>query len=124
VRASPFRARLLIDDEELLLQVWTRWLHRFGIEVWTARSARDAVSALDRFQGEFDAVACDLHMADGGGMELHRFLDAKYPGAEHRVVFIAGGAVSDRNREFLRVAGDPLQQKAVGPSEEARRRDE
>jgi CheY-like chemotaxis protein len=76
---------LLVDDEDPLLHAaWTRQLQRSGLEVWTARSARDAVGVLAQLGGDFDAVASDLHMAEGGGMELHRFLEVEYPGLEHR----------------------------------------
>lgn len=112
-RARKWPRVLIIDDEELLLLAWTRELES-GCEVLTACSARDAVGVLARFGGDFDAVACDLHMADGGGMELYRFLGAEYPGLEHRVVFITGGAVSDRETEFLRAAGNLVLEKPCG----------
>ncbi|MBI5481163.1 MAG: response regulator [Deltaproteobacteria bacterium] len=108
---------LLVDDEEPLLRAWTRELHRLGVEAWTARSGRDAESVLARFPGHFDAVACDLHMPDGSGMEFYRFLVTEYPGVEHRVVFVTGGAISDTETEFLRTAGNPVLEKPceLGP---------
>ncbi|HUU01252.1 MAG TPA: response regulator [Myxococcota bacterium] len=110
-RAAKWPRVLIIDDEEQLLRVWTRELELLGLEVWAARSARDAVGVLAQLDGDLDAVACDLHMADGDGMELHRFLQVEYPGLEHRVVFITGGAVSARENEFLVTAANPVLEK-------------
>lgn len=113
--AEPGRPRvLLVDDEDMLLRAWGRQLEHAGLEVSMARSARDAVGALVRAGGEFDAIICDLHMPDGGGIDLYRFVEAQYPGLQHRVVFITGGVFSTTESELLRVTGQPVLEKPGG----------
>ncbi|HYU32468.1 MAG TPA: hypothetical protein VEW48_09915 [Thermoanaerobaculia bacterium] len=88
-----------------------RQLDPFGLDVSTAVSVRDAVAALARNGGELDAIICDLHLADGGGIKLYRFLEAEYPGMQHRMVFLRGPALSPREREFLRMITQPVLEK-------------
>jgi CheY-like chemotaxis protein len=100
---------LLVDDEDHLLRVWTRQLQGARIEIWTACSGREAVDALAREKGDFDAVVCDLHMYDG--IELYRFIEAEHSGLQHRVVFTTDDALSPRESDFLRMTGNPVLEK-------------
>ena len=55
----------------------------------------------------YDAVLCDLVMPVMGGPELYEALGEKMPTLRERMVFMTGGAFTDRAREFL-VAGSRL----------------
>lgn len=113
--AEAIRPRiLLVDDEDMLLDVWARQLERAGLEIWTGGSARDAAGALARANGDFDAVVCDLHMPGGGGIELYRFIETEYAGLQHRVVFITGGVFSSKETDFLHTTGNPVLDKLCG----------
>ncbi len=70
---APFRARLLVvDDERELLEVLRDALERAGHEIVTASSGTEGLA---RFrEGRYDAVLTDLGMADVSGWELARVI--------------------------------------------------
>jgi len=102
---------LLVDDEDLLLHSWVREFRRVGVATQTARTGREAAEVLVRAQGDFDAVICDLHMPDGSGVELYRFIQIEFPGLEHRIVIVTGGVTARRDVEFLRNTTSPVMHK-------------
>lgn len=104
---------LLVDDEYLLLLSWAREFRRVGIEARTARTGREAAKILVDSDGDFDAVLCDLHMTDGTGIELCRFIKDELPGLEHRVVIVTGGATAWREIEFVRNTTNPVMYKPI-----------
>ncbi|HSD87122.1 MAG TPA: ATP-binding protein [Kofleriaceae bacterium] len=94
--ARPAALRVLVvDDEPLIGRVVEQVLTNHHVAVET--SARAALSRLQ--SGErFDRILCDLMMPDMTGMELFDQLPAD---VQKRVVFLTGGAFTDRAREFL-----------------------
>jgi CheY-like chemotaxis protein len=75
---TPFRARLLVvDDERELLGVLRDALERVGHEVVTASSGSEGVA---RFrEGGYDAVLTDLGMADVSGWEVAQVVRREGP---------------------------------------------
>jgi CheY-like chemotaxis protein len=65
-----------------------------------ASSGREALRILDCGE-QFDVIVCDLMMPDLGGTDFHERVRALYPGLEHRIVFMTGGAFTDRATRFL-----------------------
>ena len=104
---------LLVDDEYLLLLSWAREFRRAGIEARTARTGREAARILVDSDGDFDAVLCDLHMNDGSGIELCRFIKDELPGLEHRIVIVTGGPTAWREIEFVRNTTMPVMHKPI-----------
>lgn len=97
------RARILVvDDEPLIGNTIRRILSTYDVAATT-----DAREALDRLRGgeRFDLVLCDLTMPGLSGMDLHAALLRDVPDAARRMVFITGGAFTDRARDFLEGAG-------------------
>jgi DNA-binding NtrC family response regulator len=84
---------LLVDDEDLMLHSWNREFRRARIGTLTAHTGREAAEVLVREQGDFDAVICDLHMPDGSGVDLFRFIQYEFPGLENRIVIVTGGSM-------------------------------
>jgi CheY-like chemotaxis protein len=86
---------LVVDDEPLIGKVVEQVLA--GHQVVSETSAR---SALARVQaGEhFDRILCDLMMPDMSGMELFNQLPLA---VQKQVVFLTGGAFTERARDFL-----------------------
>lgn len=104
------RARVLVvDDEELVAETVSRALAE-SYDVRVSTSARDALRVLAEDPG-FDVVLCDLLMPDMSGMDLHRALAERQPGLEERLVFMTGGAFTQRARDFLARVENPRLEK-------------
>ena len=103
------RARvLLVDDEPLIAGALQRALGDYEIDV--AASAQDALNRL--LAGErFDVILCDLLMPGMTGMDLSDELGRSFPGQAARMIFITGGAFTDRARTFLERSSQPCLDK-------------
>jgi len=98
---KPEGARiLLIDDNVNLGRVMASALELASHHAVVVQSGREAVERLTKGE-EFDVVFCDLMMRDVSGMDVYEELKAKRPGAEGSLVFMTGGAFTDRARRFL-----------------------
>jgi CheY-like chemotaxis protein len=102
---------LVIDDEPVLLRAATRVLS--DQEVVTADGYTAAAERLLLRRESFDVILCDLMMPDGTGMDLHARLLAERPELVPRVVFMTGGAFTERSRDFLRNTSNLQLQKPV-----------
>jgi PAS domain S-box-containing protein len=102
---------LVVDDEPVLLRTAVRVLADH--EVVVADGYASAVERLRQRREVFDVILCDLMMPDGTGMDLHAWLVAERPELVARVVFVTGGAFTDRAREFLHTTGNHKLQKPV-----------
>ena len=107
---KPPRARLLVvDDEPLVADMLRRTLsEEHDVTVTT-----DAKTALDHLVGggEFDLIFCDLLMPKMSGMDLYDELRLRRPGFEERIVFMTGGAFTERAAQFLATVPNPKMSK-------------
>ncbi len=64
----------------------------------------DPSTGLDRILGEttFDLILCDLMMPGLTGMDIYERVARERPGLEQQIVFLSGGAYTDRARSFLK----------------------
>jgi len=109
-RPVPDRARILVvDDEPLVGTAIERFLGpRHDVSRFT--SAAEALGLLD--SGErFDVILCDLMMPDVTGMDLHARLAEAQPDQAARMVFMTGGAFTDRARRFIEETKNPTLSK-------------
>jgi PAS domain S-box-containing protein len=90
---------LVVDDEELVLRSVRRILSQEH-DVLAMVSAADAL-ALCAGGEKFDLILCDLMMPDMTGMDLHRELSLIAPQQADRMIFITGGAFTEKARAFL-----------------------
>ncbi|MBK9516270.1 MAG: MASE1 domain-containing protein [Anaeromyxobacter sp.] len=112
---GPARARLLvIDDEPLIGSTIRRLLSAH--EVVALSDPRQALARLQAGEA-FDLVLCDLMMPQLSGMELWEALSLARPALARRVVFMTGGAFTDRAREFLAQVGQPQLGKPFQPQD-------
>jgi two-component system cell cycle sensor histidine kinase/response regulator CckA len=89
---------LFADDEPLICKVAAAALA--PLEVIAVTSGREAIARLE--QGEaFSAIVCDLQMPDLGGIDVHEWIVKFRPELVSRVLFISGGAFTERARAFL-----------------------
>jgi CheY-like chemotaxis protein len=108
---KPPRARVLVvDDEPLVGRAVARILAAHEVE--TVTTAREAMAKL-RGPEPFDAVVCDLMMPEMTGMDLHDVLLAEQSEYAGRLVFLTGGAFTERARDFVARTAAPVLDKPV-----------
>ncbi len=71
--------------------------------------ATDAQTALGHILGgeTFDLIFCDLLMPRMSGMDLYARLQTERPGVQQRIVFMTGGAFTERASQFLSDVKNP-----------------
>jgi len=114
-RPDLARARILVvDDEQIIGSTIRRLLSAHEVVALT-----DPREALARLSGgeRFDLVLCDLMMPQLSGMELHEALVAVRPALARRMVFMTGGAFTDRARQFLEGVGNRQLSKPFAPQD-------
>lgn len=96
----PGRPRVLVvDDEELIGQLLTAGLGSMA-DVTALTSGRAAQAHLETGV-DVDLILCDLMMPDVTGADLYGWIEEHRPDLAERVVFMTGGAFTDRDRRFL-----------------------
>jgi PAS domain S-box-containing protein len=90
---------LVVDDEELVLRSVRRILSQEH-DVLAMVSAQEALAVCAGGE-KFDLILCDLMMPDMTGMDFHRELSLIAPEQAERMIFITGGAFTEKARAFL-----------------------
>lgn len=93
---SPLRI-LAIDDEPAVGRVLRRMLR--GHETIVETHALDALARLEAGE-HFDRIFVDVMMPDVTGMDFYKALSELEPSLLPSVIFMTGGAFSDRTRAF------------------------
>jgi PAS domain S-box-containing protein len=90
---------LLIDDETALGTSLRRCISRY----WNASFVNDGRQALEllRHDGGYDVIVCDLMMPEVTGMDIYEELIQSKPDLSKRMLFMTGGAFTERARTFL-----------------------
>jgi two-component system, cell cycle sensor histidine kinase and response regulator CckA len=91
---------LVVDDEPMIGRVLEMALVSRH-DVTSVVSAENALLLLSRGDA-FDAILCDLSMPGMGGQDFYESLRATRPDIAERVIFMTGGATSERDEAFLR----------------------
>jgi DNA-binding NtrC family response regulator len=90
---------LIVDDEESVLNVITRFAEEAGFEVNTCATGKDA---LDRLAGHrADVAAVDLRLPDVGGIEVLRAIREADPDCQ--VILMSGDATIDSAVEAVKL---------------------
>lgn len=90
---------LVIDDEPMVRRTLMRMLASHGCEVTEAPGGVVGLELAST--GSFDTVLCDLMMPDLDGAMLYDELARRRPPLAAKMVFISGGAVTERTRAFV-----------------------
>ena len=96
---------LVIDDETQLGRVMQFALK--GHEVTLATSGREALEVLTA-SPDFDAIFCDLMMADVTGMELYPQVCERWPELADAFIFMTGGVFTSAAQEFVETVAQVL----------------
>jgi PAS domain S-box-containing protein len=90
---------LVVDDEEIVVRSVKRILSKEH-DVVAMVSAEKAL-ALCVAGEKFDLILCDLMMPDMTGMDLYHELSRVAPEQADRMIFVTGGAFTEKARRFL-----------------------
>ena len=105
---SLSRLRILIaDDEPAIVSLMRGFLGAHHIDV--ASSGREAITALSTT--DYDVAFCDLLMPDLTGMDVFAHLSAHHPDRTGCLVFMTGGAFTDRAKQFLATVPNEVMKK-------------
>ncbi|HYO70259.1 MAG TPA: response regulator, partial [Archangium sp.] len=108
-QAALRRGRLLIVDDEPLLARTLQLLLAPQHDVTVLHDARDALEHL-RNGTAYDAILCDVMMAEMTGEQFYEELARTAPEQTFRIIFMTGGAFTQTARDFLaRVPNGRLQ---------------
>jgi CheY-like chemotaxis protein len=100
---------LVIDDEVAIGRALQRSLGRYH-DVVTLTNGKEALARIA--SGErFDVILSDLMMPDVTGMEIYEELSLATPDQAERMIFLTGGAFTERARNFLDRVPNPRIEK-------------
>jgi PAS domain S-box-containing protein len=111
VSVAPPRGRVLIIDDDPLVGRSMARLLQSAHEVTVCTSPGEALSRLEGGE-RWDAILCDLMMPELSGMDVEERLQKSAPDVLPRIVYLTGGAFTDRARKFL-AEGRPFLEKPV-----------
>ncbi len=88
---------LVVDDEPVIARLIQKAL--VDHDVTTANDGREAVALMG--QNAYDVILCDLIMPEMTGMDVYRAALQRATPLNERIVFMTGGAFTQRARDFL-----------------------
>ncbi len=88
---------LVVDDEPVIARLIQKAL--VDHDVTTASDGREAVALMG--EKAFDVILCDLIMPEMTGMDVYRAALQRATPMNDRIVFMTGGAFTQRARDFL-----------------------
>jgi len=88
---------LVVDDEPVIARLIQKAL--VDHEVTTAHDGREAVALMG--ENAYDVILCDLIMPEMTGMDVYRAALQRTTPLNDRIVFMTGGAFTQRARDFL-----------------------
>ncbi len=96
--ARPTGRFLVIDDEVAIARTYCRLLGTD--QCVTCLSGAEALAML-RAGERFDAILCDVMMPETSGLDVYNALLSIEPEQTKRMIFVTGGAFTNRARHFL-----------------------
>lgn len=105
---GPVRRVLVVDDDELLREFYTRALAGLGCEAMGAADGDEAIRQLEEDSEGFSLVILDLLMPIRTGWELLDYLESKPKQGAPPVLVITGVAVSFEEFQDIRSRCDEV----------------
>jgi DNA-binding NtrC family response regulator len=107
------KARILIDDDEVVRWSYLRSLESISCNVEAACDGEQALQTME--QNPFDVVLLDLRMPGQDGLSVLRTIKQKWP--ESEVVIITGYPTVDSVKEAVRLGVHDYVAKPVDPQD-------
>jgi CheY-like chemotaxis protein len=101
----PLARILVVDDEKSLGVAIRRSLRDYNVVV--TESGPEALARLANGE-RFDVIFCDLMMPGMTGMDVHAEILRVAPDQAERMVFLTGGAITTRARDFVATVPNPV----------------
>ncbi|BDQ37130.1 response regulator [Pseudodesulfovibrio nedwellii] len=98
---------LLIDDEVEFLEALSERMELRGMNVTTAETAGNAVTALDN--NEYDAIVLDLQMPDMNGIDMLKVIKKSHP--EMQVILLTGQATLEAGIQAMKLGAMDFMEK-------------
>lgn len=114
------RRALVVDDEEGIASVLSEILLRDGFHCDIAGNGREARALLTKSPSgstSYDAVLCDLRMAEEDGPTFFSWLQRERPELVNRIAFVTGDTLGPAASRFIAECGRPVVDKPFQPSE-------
>src|SRR6476620_2107981 len=96
----PKKKILVVDDERVVYQLCSVVLQKHGFEPVVAHNGLEGIDTYEQCQNELCLTLLDVSMPGMNGIEVARFLFAKY--AHPNVILMTGYAAADLVPEDLR----------------------
>jgi PAS domain S-box-containing protein len=90
---------LVVDDEAQIVKVCSRLLQKFGYEVLTAPSGKEAIDLARRFGAKISLVVLDMTMPDMSGRQTYEALKEITPSI--KVLLSSGYSIEGQAQELL-----------------------
>jgi signal transduction histidine kinase/CheY-like chemotaxis protein len=112
MRPTARRARVLVLDDEPMM---ARAVHRLLAADYDVEAMTDPVKAVERLRAgaRFDVILCDLMMPSLAGMDVYDAVLAIDAEQARSMVFMSGGAYTQRAADFLERADNPHLEKPL-----------
>jgi CheY-like chemotaxis protein len=107
---------LVVDDEVHIGKALRRMLSPMH-DVTVTTSGLEAKRLLDQETPPYDLVLCDLIMPDCSGIDLHGWLRERQPRLAEGMIFMTGGAFTQRARTFVSRVPNHCLEKPFNPKE-------
>jgi CheY-like chemotaxis protein len=108
--SSARRGRVLVVDDDAMLARSLRRSLQDDHEVVVVHGASGALARLEAGE-RFDVIVCDLMMPGMTGMDLHEEITRLMPEQAERMVFLTGGAVTTRAKDFVAAVSNLVLEK-------------
>jgi PAS domain S-box-containing protein len=113
---STQKRRVLIVDDERLFGITLKMLLSQSYDVTFFQNSREALSHLKEGP-RYDAILCDLMMAEVTGKQFFEELSQLAPEQSRRVIFMTGGAFTPTAQAFVDQLSNPLLTKPFKSTE-------
>jgi CheY-like chemotaxis protein len=96
---NALRGRVLVIDDEPMVGSSIRRLLARDHDVVVVQSGKEAIAKIVAGE-QYDVILCDLLMPEMTGMDVYADLKSRDPDLAKRMVFLSGGAVTQKARDF------------------------